>query len=279
MPERPADPAIQDAVAAAQAYYDGAADTIYRDIWGENLHLGLFERPDQDLPTAMERSNRTMADLARIQPDDAVLEVGCGYGGLARFLARTHGCSVLATNVSERELDHGRALTGLAGLDDKVRFAYGDFHKLDMDDDRFDVYWSQEAFLHAVDKRAVLAEAKRVLKPGGRLVFTDVLLRADAPDKAKARVLGRVGSRKMGDTGEYRRLLANLGFTVTVHQDWSANVALTYGWVRDQLVARREEFTAKVGADTVAKTLDGLDRWVEGGTAGHIGWELFVATA
>src|SRR3546814_9243384 len=109
-----------------------------------------------------------MAEGVALAAADTVLDVGSGYGALARFLARQYGCEVVASNISERELEWGRELTADQGLEDKVRFEWADFHALPFDGDAFDYYWSQEAFLHAADKATVLTEAQRVLKPGGR---------------------------------------------------------------------------------------------------------------
>ena len=265
-------------VSETKRYYDGAADQIYREIWGENIHLGYFEDPaSEDLPAAMARSNERMAAGADLSPGQSILEVACGYGALARHLAKRHGAEVLATNISERELDWARELTRKAGLEQQVGFAYADFHQLQHGDASFDQYWSQEAFLHAVDKAQVLAEAHRVLKPGGRLVFTDILVRQGTPEEVRERIYQRVNAPEMWDAEDYRRSLLNLGFTIHVEEDWSTNVAPTYAWVRRQLEARRAEFEERIGRDLVDRTSQALKFWVDQAEAGRIGWLYVVA--
>lgn len=151
---------VAKVVEQTKRYYDGAADTIYRDIWGENIHLGLFEEEGESLHSASDRTNKRIAAAAGLSAEQNVLEVGCGYGAVARHLAKTVGCQVVATNISKRELAEARRLTNEAGLDDRVQFLYGDFHGLDFEPETFDVYWCQESFLHAADKSQVLQEAE-----------------------------------------------------------------------------------------------------------------------
>ena len=264
-------------VEETQAYYDGAANEIYREIWGENIHMGIFDSPDESLQTAMDRSNARMSDSVGLGPQHVVLDVGCGYGALARYLARTYGCRVLATNISERELEWGRELTEKEMLSDKVAFEWADFHDLQYDDGAFDYYWSQEAFLHAADKSRVLAEAFRVLKPGGRLVFSDLLVRHGTSRADRERIYDRVKSPDMWDAPDYREALQRAGFRIAVDEDWSANVALSYGWVRAQLELRREQFERRIGKDVVDNTSTALQFWVDSANAGKIGWAYFVA--
>lgn len=268
---------VRSVVRETKDYYDGAANEIYKDIWGENLHLGSFDSPSEDLPTAMQRTNDRMIAKSGIAAKDLVLDVGCGYGALARELARKVGCKVLATNISEKELEWARELTEQAGLGDKVEFGWADFHDLPYETEAFDAYWSQEAFLHAADKHKVLEEAFRVLRPGGRLVFSDVIVRRGTPDEVRQRIYDRIKSPDMWDTPEYRRALKRIGFTIQEDQDWSDNVAPTYAWVRNELERRRAEFEQRIGKDIVDTTSRALQFWVDAARAGQIGWAYFVA--
>lgn len=269
---------ISRVVSATKDYYDGPANEIYRHIWGENIHIGFFDRPDESLPEAMERSNERMAEGVELTEGDRILDVGCGYGALARFLARNYGCDVVASNISDRELEWGRELTAEEGLDEKVSFEWADFHDLPFSKREFEYYWSQEAFLHAVDKTKVLAEAARVLKPGGRLVFTDLLVRDGTPQEDRARIYERVKSPDMWDTHHYVDALEQAGLKVETHQDWSGNVAPTYAWVRSQLEERRDEFEERIGKEIVDRTSQALQFWVDAANDRKIGWEYFVAT-
>lgn len=264
-------------VSSTQAYYDGPADEIYRTIWGDNVHLGVPCSAECPHPEAMEHTNEMMAEAISLGPEARVLDLGCGYGSTARYLAGNFGCAVTGTNISERELDTARSRATEAGLDHLLSFEYEDFHELRYADGSYDVVWSQEAFLHAVDKNVVLSECRRVLKPGGSLIFTDILVRRDTPETDRERIYDRVKSPDMWDLDDYRRALNNLDLPVLREEDWSQHVARSYGWVRDRLQENRNALMPRIGAETIDRTVEALSFWVDSANAGNIGWALFVA--
>ncbi len=265
-------------VASTQEYYDGPADEIYRTIWGDNLHLGVPRHPDCSHPEAMEHTNEIMANAVSLRPGTRVLDLGCGYGSTARYLAANFGCAVTGANISEKELELARSRATEAGLDHLLSFEYGDFHRLFYADDSYDVVWSQEAFLHAADKNAVLSECRRVARPGGSLIFTDILVRRTTPEADREKIYDRVKSPDMWDMQDYRAALSRLDLPVTREEDWSQHVGRSYAWVRDRLLENREALAPRIGYDTIDGTVEALSFWVDSANAGNIGWALFVAT-
>ena len=187
-------------VANTQAYYDGPADEIYRTIWGDNLHLGVprlrrltrtprpwqIPTPSWPKPYPFPRKPASLTSAAATAQPPATSP------------PTTAAASPEPTS-AEKELELARARSHEAGLDALLSFEYGDFHNLPYPDDSYDVVWSQEAFLHAADKNAVLSECRRVLKPHGALIFTDILVRRDTPDAHRARIYDRVKSPDMWD--------------------------------------------------------------------------------
>jgi sarcosine/dimethylglycine N-methyltransferase len=268
---------LQSVVSSTQEYYDGPADEIYRTIWTDNIHLGVPPTPNASHIEAMEHTNRLMADEVSLTSRHRVIDLGCGYGSTARFLADSYGCRVVGTNISQKELALARQRAEEASLQDLLTFEYGDFHDLPYPDGSFDVAWSQEAFLHGVDKAKILSECKRVLMPGGTLIFTDILVRRDTPQEDRARIYDRVKSPDMWDTDDYIKAIANLGFEDIRVTDWSQYVARSYGWVRDRLKENQKALEPKIGAETIHNTIEALTFWVDSANADKIGWALFVA--
>jgi SAM-dependent methyltransferase len=114
------------------------------------------------------------ADLARrlaLSPGDAVLETACGTGILTEHLQRASAGSVeiVATDVSEPMLEVAR---GMRGQLDGVRFEQADAAELPFEDDGFDAVACQFGLMFLPDKPAAVREARRVLRPGGRLVLS-----------------------------------------------------------------------------------------------------------
>lgn len=267
----------EEIVSNTKAYYDGPADQIYRNIWGDNIHLGVPCSEGCPHPEAMEHTNEIMAQAVQLTTETRLLDLGCGYGSTARYLAANFGCQITATNISETELELAWDRTLEAGLENQIEYEYGDFHDLIYADDSFHVVWSQEAFLHAADKSKVLSECRRVLLPGGTLVFTDILVRTGTAQEDKARIYDRVKSPDMWDLPDYQSALEGLELDVLRMEDWSEHVARSYDWVREEVVKNREKLLRLVNAETIDSTVEALRFWVEAATEGKIGWAFFVA--
>lgn len=268
---------IDPVVTSTRDYYDGPADQIYRAIWGDNIHLGVPCSDSCPHPEAMEHTNEIMAKAVDLTPGSRVLDLGCGYGSTARYLAANYGCHVTGTNISEKELELAQERAKDAGLEELLTFEYGDFHDLKYPDKSFDVVWSQEACLHGADKARILAGCHRVLVIGGTLAFTDILVRRGTPDADRERIYDRVKSPDMWDVEDYHKALLNLEFRIQHTNDWSGYVARSYGWVRDRLQESREVLLSRVDAETIDRTLEALSFWVDSANEGKIGWAFFLA--
>ncbi|MGE0046470.1 MAG: class I SAM-dependent methyltransferase [Hyphomonadaceae bacterium] len=118
---------------------------------------------------------REAAALLDAQPSDHVLDVGAGIGGPARFLAHLTGCTVTGIDLTPDYVDAANDLTHRVGLDSRVAFRTADALALPFANGAFDKAWSLHASMNIADKAALYREIARVLKPGGRFVFYDIL--------------------------------------------------------------------------------------------------------
>src|SRR6056297_454104 len=208
------------AVNTARDYYNSNdADNFYFTIWGgEDIHIGLYQVPEEPIFDASRRTVREMAALVgELDENSRILDIGAGFGGAARYLARTFGCQVVALNLSEAENDRNREMNREQGVDHLIEVVDASFEDIPYQDKSFDLVWSQDAILHSGDRPKVLAEVARVLKPGGRFVFTDPMMADDCPQGVLQPILDRIHLETLGSPGFYREQARKLGM---VEEQW-----------------------------------------------------------
>ena len=127
----------------------------------DHLHSGGFA------------TTRDQADGIILTPQSRVLDVGCGTGGPARYLAHTYGCQVDGIDLTPELIETGKILTERCGLAGHVRLQLGNALDLPYLDQTFDVVWCQNVTMNIADKTGFLASVYRVLKPGGLFTATE----------------------------------------------------------------------------------------------------------
>ncbi|MFR9674503.1 methyltransferase domain-containing protein [Streptomyces sp. TR06-5] len=269
------------AVTTARSYYNSAdADAFYAAVWGgEDIHIGLYDRPDEPIADASRRTVERMAGKLGLSPGSVVLDLGAGYGGSARQLATAHRCRVLALNLSEVENERHRALNAERGLSDSIEVVDGSFEDLPYPDSSVDVVWSQDAFLHSGNRTRVLEEAARVLRPGGQLIFTDPMS-ADGVPKARLQpVLDRIHLETMGSPGFYRRELSKLGFSPASgdgFEEHREQLVRHYGRVLEETERQEAQgLGGQVSAEYLTRMKKGLTNWVHSGQEQDVTWGIF----
>ncbi len=272
--------AYSEAVETARDYYNSSdADNFYFHIWGgEDIHIGLYYSDDEPIAQASRRTVRRMAELAgELGPDHRVLDLGAGYGGSMRYLAEQFGCRCVALNLSEVENERDREMNRKAGLSDRVDVVDGDFTSLDYPDDSFDLIWSQDAFLHSGDRAQVCREAVRVLKPGGRLLFTDPMQADHAPADRLQPIYDRLHLDSLGSPRFYRKTLSGLGLVEREFCNHIEQLSRHYARVRSALIDNAEALRERdVSQDYIERMQTGLQHWVDGGRRGDLAWGIFV---
>jgi SAM-dependent methyltransferase len=118
-----------------------------------------------------------LAAAADLEPSTRVLDLGCGVGGPARYLATTFGCEVTGVDLSPAFIDAAAYLTARCGLSERATFQVGDALHLAFEDGAFDTVFLQHVAMNIEDRAALYAEVRRILAPGGRFATYDVVLR------------------------------------------------------------------------------------------------------
>ena len=267
----------QAATQTARDYYNSAdADNFYFHIWGgEDIHVGLYEREGEPIADASRRTVERMAERAApITSDTRVLDIGAGYGGAARLLAKTFGCRVSALNLAEAENERNRTMTREQGLGDKIEVIDGAFESMPFGDASFDLVWCQDAILHSGDRVGVLREVDRVLKPGGRFVFTDPMRTDEADPSDLGAILERIHLPDLGTPGFYLQQGAALGWTDEGFEAHADMLPRHYARVREELERNADRLDGLVSSGYIERMKKGLAHWVEGGKAGKLTWGI-----
>lgn len=266
-----------EAVARAEAYYDSAeADAFYKNFWGgEDIHVGIYDTPDEDIAPASRRTVSRMADCLQPAASSRMLDVGAGYGGAARQLVEQFdGLHVTCLNLSETQNALNRSRNAEEGLGERISVIHGDFEAIPEPDAQFDLVWSQDAILHSGNRNRVLSEITRVMQPGGELIFTDPMQADDAAQAGLQPILDRLQLDSLASVRFYREALSGLGFEEVSVTMLTEHMQTHYRRVGEELRSRYDTAVSLSGADYVDRMLVGLDHWVDGAARGDLAWAI-----
>jgi sarcosine/dimethylglycine N-methyltransferase len=237
-----------------------SADIIVAKLKAVRGHLDHVS-PEELFPHDQDHygglaANDALAKLAGVSAGSRVADFCAGLGGPARYLAHRHSADVTGIELTPTRVKGAAQLTQLVGLEDRVRVVEGNVMQAPLADGSMDAVVSQEAFLHVPDKARALAEAYRILKPGGRLAFTDWIAHRPLATADAELMWQGMAVTNLYDLPAYRALIEKAGFTVTSVED------LTAGWA-DILKARLAMYIKLRGETLKAGTASGHDAFYE----------------
>ena len=165
-----------------------------------------------------------------------MLDLGCGIGGPARYLAATFGCKVTGVDLSPGFIDAATYLTVRCGLSDRVAFQVGDALHLPFDDASFDAVFLQHVSMNIADRNALYKEMHRILAPGGRLATYD-LVRRDGDVVYPAPWARDASGSFLLTEGETRTALEEARYKVVL---WRDDTEVALEWFKTVMGAQRQ---------------------------------------
>ena len=222
-----------------ESYYD-AEDAIYRTIWDEDgsVHWGYFdETTGTDFLKGCANLDRIMVEKGSIGPDARALDLGCGNGTTAIWLAGHTGCRVTGIDLSGVRIDNANADRERQepGLRERLAFEKASATELPFSDGSFDRVWSQAVIYHVPDKRTVLKEVFRVLEKGGIFVFDDLVKpRQEVSPEAQRFVYDRLLYDTEFSFESYQDALKAQGFELLEAHDISSHLRQSYLCLADR---------------------------------------------
>ncbi|MCH7579609.1 MAG: class I SAM-dependent methyltransferase, partial [Chloroflexi bacterium] len=225
----------------------GGYDAVYaavpnsptlRRIWHESAEGVDFPEEFGHISFTTVPELERMASELRLNPGDTLVDLGCGMAGPALWMARETGAHLIGVDASRVATEQAAARAKELGLGEQARFVVGSYADTGIEAGSADGAMSEDALQYAPDKEAAMAEVARILRPGGRFVFTAYEL---DPERA-------AGLPILGDNivENFRPALEKAGFAVTTYEEvpgWPEPMTATYSAV----VGAREALMQEMG--------------------------------
>ena len=207
-----------------------------RRLWREHASGTDFPEGFDHISFVTLPQHRRMVEELRLSPGGTLVDLACGMGGPALLAARETGARLIGVDFSTVAVGLATERAAALGMSDTAKFVVGSFANTGLDDASADGAMSEDAIQYVPDKTAAIKETARILRPGGRLVFTAFEL-----DPDHARVLPVIGEDPVDD---YRPLLEAAGFNVEAYEEapgWPEPLTTAYQSLLDAKDALVEE--------------------------------------
>ena len=245
------------------------AAEIRQEVYGEDIgQLGWRMLEEQDKITA----------LVAERPDSHLLDIACGSGGPSLAVVLSAGCRLTGVDIEPEGITEARHRALAMGLDDGVEFVIADCSRpLPFDGDTFDVVVCIDAVLHLKDRFAVLADWFRLLKPSGRLLFTDAAVLTGAVSKQELDVRASQGEFVFVPPGLNEAAITNAGFRLRKCEDTTDATADIAHRLHATRHARSKALQEEEGAEWFAKRQTFLAMTADLAGGGKLSRFLYVA--
>jgi len=188
--------------------------------------------------------------LLKLGADSDVLEVGSGAGGCALYMAQQTGCRVTGIDINEHGVRNANALARNERLESRVRFERLDASRpLPFETGRFDAVFSNDAVCHISNRPGLLGEWHRVLKPGGRILFSDAMIVSGLVTHEEIATRSSIGLYFFLPPGENERMIGAAGFELLSAENLTASTASISRRWHDARERRREALVKIEGED------------------------------
>jgi SAM-dependent methyltransferase len=225
--------------------FSGSAEDLHArirvDAFGEEIGQNSWLTADE---------HRRFFTWLELGVESEVLEVASGTGGPALFMLTETGCSVTGVDLHEAGVAAANGAAAAHGVGDRARFVQADARApLPFDDDSFDAALCIDSINHVYERARLLGELWRVLREGGRLLFTDPIVLTGMLRREEMIIRsGSMGEFVFSSPGANERLLKEAGFVDVRTEDVTENMASVAAAWRDSRERHADELREIEGA-------------------------------
>jgi 2-polyprenyl-3-methyl-5-hydroxy-6-metoxy-1,4-benzoquinol methylase len=206
-------------------HYDANYGNFQMDLYAQIRREAFGEDIGQNSWLTSNEQDRFLGWL-NLSPEKKLLDVGCGAGGPALRMATRTGCTVVGIDTHEQAISTAESLTALRGLNSRAEFRVTDATgRLPFPDSCFDGITCVDAINHLPNRRDVIVEWTRLLKPGGRLLFTDPVIVTGPLTNAEIAIRSSIGFFLFVPPDYDESLIVGCGLHLLVREDVTANLA------------------------------------------------------
>jgi tocopherol O-methyltransferase len=217
-------------VGAIRDHYDRLA-IFYRTLWGVHIHHGYWEA-EESAAQAQVNLTTHLARRSQMVPGSHVLDVGCGFGGSALWLARHLACTVTGITISPVQAAMASWQARRERLAAQTQFRLMDANRLALPAASFDAVWVIECSEHLVDKAQFFKACAHVLRPHGRLALCAWLSAAEPGNRRQEKLVAEVCHGmllpSLATNADYVRWMEGAGLIRIEAEDATLRVARTW---------------------------------------------------
>ncbi|MBU0570198.1 methyltransferase domain-containing protein, partial [Patescibacteria group bacterium] len=195
------------------------------------MNYGYWDETVKNRDEALLKLNSVIADKLKITKKDFVLDAGCGLGATSFWLAKNIGCRVEGVSIAPNQIKIAQELANKNGLQTKIKFKTLDYTNTSYPNNHFDVVIAIETICHLEDKNDFYREMYRILKPSGRLLVAEAVLKKPKMSQTEKKelrfMLDGWAVPNLWTREQHKRSIQNLGFIDVSLEDYSNNIIKT----------------------------------------------------